>query len=132
MITRSLLEDVLEAWNREYGYGGGTLGGGSGTLQAIADFGGGLSGGGGRVILGTQADEFNAAWVQLAGGTTRDYRMAQALRADVMAHRSDPMEMILARLRSFGINMETREFVEHVEMAKCHFCATMTFRSRAA
>ncbi len=121
MISRSLLEEVLDEWAAQYGHG-------QGELEIMRDG----AGGHGRVTLGTRADEFNHAWLRLAGGSARDWRMAQSLEADKFARPTDPMDLILQRMLSLGIRMDTKEFVTHVEWAKAYFCTCLQFRARAA
>lgn len=114
MISRPTLEDILHAWNREYGHG--EPGERDTDMEHYASFGHS------KPIIGTRADLFNAEWVKLSQGSKRDYRMAQCLRADVMAQRIDPVSVILERLKRLKINVDTREYNHHVELAKQYFC----------
>lgn len=124
MITPGQLDQILEMWRREYGYGGA-------GIRAYSDDHGGGCGGGPAPVGRTVADDFNAAWVRLSDGTPREYRMAMCLRGDVMAHPSDPMTVILDRLQRWGIRMDVIEFGVHVGWARAHFCALLNARQAA-
>lgn len=114
MISRPTLEDILYAWNREYGHGE--------SVEHDTDMEHYASFGHNKPIIGIRADLFNTEWVKLSQGNKRDYRMAQCLRADVMAQRIDPVSVILERLNRLKIYMDAREFKYHVELAKKYFC----------
>lgn len=123
MITRSQLETVLEQWRLEYGYGE--------CSELVTDDICAVGVSGRPVPIGTLADEFNAAWLRLSGGNTREWRMAMALKADVFCGRGDPMDLILQRLRAVGVSMAEQEFTDHAEWGRRHFCQVLTIRKAA-
>jgi len=123
MITRSQLETVLEAWRMEYGYGECS----ELAPDDIAD----VRTCGRPVQIGTLADEFHAAWVRLCGGNSREFRMAMALKADTFASSSDPLALILDRMRLIGIRMVECEFRDHVGWARAHFLQVLTIKRAA-
>lgn len=122
-ITRGQLDTVLEAWRLEYGYGE--------CSELLPDDIGAVGVSSRPVAIGTLADEFNAAWVKLSGGNTREWRMAMALKADVFAGKGDPITLILERLRAVGVRMIDQEFADHAEWARQHFCQVLTIKRAA-
>lgn len=120
MISQAQLDWVLEQWRTEYGYPDVDRSYESrGSVGACAP-----------PPIGTVADDFNASWIKLSSASIPQWRMAMALKAETFAARTDPGWIILERLRKIGIIMSEKEFTDHVQWAKAHFCREFTIRRK--
>lgn len=123
MLTETQLNDRLEHWSREYGWGGMPRESGSNILQRIMD---GVGARGRDVVLNTLGDQVEHAVKQMActpaprGCTNTLFRAATVLRVEHLTPHYWPESERLRRLKTIGLPMSRETYYRGLQLGRSY------------